>query len=64
MTIMDINELPKDPAILLSYINTKLRDDYPTLGALCRDLDIDRDWLERTLLQSGFEYSPQRNRFW
>ena len=26
--------LPQDPVILLSYVNTKLRDDYPTLDAL------------------------------
>ena len=30
--------LPKDPMILLSYLNTHLRDDYPTLDALCEDL--------------------------
>ena len=31
--------LPQDPNILLSYINTKLRDQYPSLDALCDDLD-------------------------
>ncbi|HJB69908.1 MAG TPA: DUF4250 domain-containing protein, partial [Candidatus Flavonifractor avistercoris] len=30
--------LPKDPVILLSVINTKLRDFYPSLDALCDDL--------------------------
>ncbi len=34
--------LPQDPVILLSYVNTKLRDDYPTLDALCDDLEADR----------------------
>ena len=38
--------LPKDPVILLSYVNTKLRDDYPTLDALCDDLEADRAALE------------------
>ena len=33
--------LPQDPMILLSYLNTKLRDFYPTLDALCDDLQID-----------------------
>ena len=46
--------LPKDPAILLSYVNTKLRDDYPTLDALCDDLETDR---------AGYDYDTQQNRF-
>ena len=41
--------LPKDPMILLSYINTHLRDDYPSLDALCEDLDIPRAELEEKL---------------
>lgn len=57
-------ELPKDPAILLSYINTKLRDDYPTLDALCDDLHIDRETLVATMARNGFEYSEENNKFW
>ena len=34
--------LPKDPMILLSVVNTKLRDEYDSLDALCEDLDLDR----------------------
>ena len=30
-------ELPKDPMMLFSFINTKLRDFYPSLDALCKD---------------------------
>lgn len=37
--------LPKDPFILFSVINTKLRDFYPSLDALCADLQVDgRRW--------------------
>lgn len=57
-------ELPKDPAILLSFINTKLRDVYPTLDALCDDLHIDKDELKETLAKGGFEYSKENNKFW
>ena len=32
--------LPNDPIMLLSMINLKLRDFYPTLDALCEDLDL------------------------
>ena len=37
--------LPQDPAILLSYVNTKLRDCYPSLAALCDDLQADEQAL-------------------
>ncbi len=55
--------LPKDPMILLSYINTKLRDVYDSLDALCEDLDIARDELEEQLRAVGFEYCARQNRF-
>ena len=35
-------EMPKDPMMLMSFINMKLRDFYPTLDALCDDMDVDR----------------------
>lgn len=55
--------LPKDPMILLSYVNTKLRDDYPSLDALCEDMDLDRKELERTLAEVGFVYREEQKRF-
>lgn len=58
------DSLPKDPAILISYINTKLRDDYPSLEALCDDLHIDPDRLTETLHAAGFEYDSSKNRVW
>ena len=56
--------LPKDPMILFSYINMKLRDFYSDLDALCEDLDIDRNDLEKTLSAAGFEYNKELNKFW
>ena len=41
-------QIPKDPFILLSYINTKLRDEYSSLEDLCDSLDIDQKQLEDT----------------
>lgn len=55
--------LPKDPMILLSYVNTRLRDDYPTLDALCEDLDVSREALETQLNAVGFVYDEGQNRF-
>ena len=55
--------LPKDPMILLSWINTRLRDEYRDLDALCEDLDVSRAELEQTLAAAGFEYDAAQNRF-
>lgn len=55
--------LPQDPAILLSYVNTKLRDQYPSLDALCGDLDADPVQLAERLAAIGYEYDPVRNQF-
>ena len=41
--------LPKDPMILLSVVNTKLRDEYDSLAAL--------------LAAAGFSYDAAQNRF-
>jgi len=57
-------ELPNDPMMLLSVINTKLRDEYPSLDALCDDLNLDKDDLIRRLAAAGFEYNPSANKFW
>ncbi len=55
--------LPKDPMILLSYVNTRLRDDCPSLDALCEELDIPRAELEEKLSAVGFAYDEGQNRF-
>lgn len=56
--------LPKDPIMLLSFINMKLRDIYPSLDALCDDLEVDRASLEAKLKQAGYEYSEENRKFW
>lgn len=50
--------------MLFSYVNTKLRDDYSSLDALCDDLDVDRQKLEQKMADAGFEYNPSQNKFW
>ena len=57
-------DLPNDPMILLSFINMKLRDFYPTLDSLCEDMNIDRAELEKRLNDAGFEYNEELNKFW
>ena len=57
--------LPSDPAMLLSYVNMRLRDDYPEgLDSMCAALDIPRYALVSALAEAGFEYSPDNNKFW
>lgn len=55
--------LPNDPFILFSVINTKLRDFYPSLDALCADLQVDRAALEAQLAAIGMTYDPSQNKF-
>ena len=55
--------LPNDPIILLSVLNTKLRDFYPSLDALCDDLEANRAEIEEKCRSVGYEYSAERNRF-
>lgn len=55
--------LPVDPIMLLSVVNLKLRDFYPTLDALCDDLEQDKAALCSRLEAVGYTYDPDRNRF-
>ncbi len=55
--------IPNDPAILLSYANTKLRDEYPTLEELCKSLCIDQWELCQKLAGIGYHYEAGRNQF-
>lgn len=55
--------IPNDPAILLSYINTMLRDKYSSLDDLCKSLDISREDLETKLSSIGYEYNQEHNCF-
>lgn len=55
--------LPNDPFILLSVINTKLRDFYKNLDLLCYDLDEDKEEIIKKLNSVGFYYNENSNRF-
>lgn len=56
-------DMPKDNAILLSVVNTKLRDFYKNLDDLCKDLDWDRAELEDRLKSIEYVYNEERNQF-
>ena len=59
-----MNYFPKDPAMLMSWINLKLRDFYGGLDELCDDLEIDRNEVESILKQDGYEYNDQLHKVW
>lgn len=59
-----INQLPQDPFMLMSFINMKLRDQYPSLPALCEDMNIKEEDITSRLSEAGFEYSKENNKFW
>ena len=50
--------LPKDPYILLSFLNTRLRDQYADLEDLCASLDADEQSLRETLAGVDYRYDP------
>lgn len=60
---MSFDNLPKDPVILLSFINTNLRDHYQSLESLCEDKAIDKEQLENTLSAIDYHYDKKLNRF-
>lgn len=55
--------LPKTPEVLLSIVNTKLRDFYSSLDELCDDLDESSDEIKEILLKIGYSYDKNLNQF-
>lgn len=55
--------IPKDPAMLLSFINLKLRDHYGSLDALCDDLDADGTEIRERLASIDYHYDKEKNQF-
>ncbi len=60
---MDNEMIPKDPMMLLSFMNMKLRDDYGSLDELCKSLDIDRAEITEKLSAIGYTYNAGYNQF-
>lgn len=58
-----MNNLPKDPMLLLSVVNTKLRDFYDSLDTFCEDLGVNKEELIETLKGIDYEYDETRHQF-
>ena len=57
------NMIPKDPVMLLSFLNLKLRDFYSNLDALCEDLDVDKEEIVKKLAAIDYQYDVEKNQF-
>ena len=55
--------IPKDPAMLLSFMNMRLRDFGLDLDKLCDDLDVERSEIEAALARVDYHYDVERNQF-
>lgn len=60
---MAITHLPKDSMMLLSFVNTRLRDDAIDINGFCSQFQVTRDWLEETLAALDYKYDEKLNRF-
>jgi len=55
--------LPKDPVMLLSFVNLKLRDFYSSLDMLCEEMDVDKAEIIEKLADIDYHYHPEKNQF-
>lgn len=55
--------LPKDPVMLLSLINTKLRDFNSSLDDFCKENNLNEDEIKKKLEMIDYHYNEDRNQF-
>ena len=55
--------IPTDPVILLSYLNTQLRDFYASLTELCDALELEEDEIKTKLAAIDYHYDADQNQF-
>lgn len=55
--------LPSDPIILLSFVNTKLRDECKSLDDFCDKYEVDKASLVEKLSSVNYRYNPPTNQF-
>ena len=58
---MNYNALPNDPVMLLSFVNTQLRDNYSSLTEFCHAFDADT--ADITAKLGSIEYDAASNQF-
>ena len=58
-----IVDVPQDPIILVSFVNTKLRDQFATLEELCQTYELNQAELCQTLNSIDYQYDETTNQF-
>lgn len=58
-----MENIPGDPFLLLSFLNTKLRDFYSSLDHLCDDLALNKTEILQKMQEIGYSYDNKRNQF-
>lgn len=56
-------DMPKDPAMLLSFVNMKLRDEYESFDVMCDENGLDREEIIKKLASIDYEYDGKTNQF-
>lgn len=60
---MQYDNIPNDPAMLLSFVNLKLRDEFNSFDEMCNVLDCDKDTIIEKLKMIDYEYDEKTNQF-
>lgn len=60
---MNKMSIPKDPIMLMSFLNMKLRDEFSSLTELCKSLSLDESDIIKKMSDVGFEYNKDLNQF-
>lgn len=55
--------IPKDPIMLLSYLNTQLRDNYASLDELCASMDVNKQEIVEKMAGIEYCYDGELNKF-
>ncbi len=55
--------IPKDPMMLLSFVNTQLRDTYASLDDFCSAFGAAKTAIEEKLESIDYAYDASLNRF-
>ncbi len=55
--------VPKDPVMLLGYVNMKLRDYAKDIETLCDLIEVDMQELQDKLATIDYHYDRERNQF-
>ena len=60
---MALEHLPKDALMLLSFINTRLRDDKIMLDSFCSQFNVPKEEIIKKLDSIGYTYNDELNKF-